>query len=1107
MKCRSTGAIILVWILLGASLFSAASATSPSPMLVLPLAEEPGMPSSRIPADFFTENAGQVDNPEVLYYARGGGISVGFAAGAVLINLRERPPNDDFNPRSGPGFHVPDAPEAPTSPLRGHLVRITFEGANPVLPRARNELPHRANFFLGDDPARWHTSVRNYREVVYESAWDGIDVVYRASPGGVKYDLVVHPGADLANVAFTYEGVTELAVTPSGLTAETSLGPLHDDLPAAWQASGRPVDCGLRRIAERTVGFACSVWDGTGDLVIDPLLYSSFLGGSGDDWGYGIAVDASGSAYVTGATRGATDFPTTPGAYNTTQNGFQDAFVAKLDANGSALLYATFLGGSGEDWGEGISVDASGAAYVIGTTRDDVTDFPTTPGAYNTTHNGGFYDAFVAKLDANGSALLYATFLGGSGEDRGQGIAIDTTGAYVTGYTSDTLMDFPTTPGAYDMTQNGFDDAFVAKLDPSGSGLIYSTFLGGSSSEQSYRIAVDASGAAYVTGSTVSADFPATPGAYDTMPNGGTDAFVAKFDASGGSLQYSTFLGGSSLDVGQGIAVDTTGAAYVTGYTWDDATDFPATPGAYDTTHNGGLYDAFVAKLDANGSALLYATFLGGTRDDIGIGVAVDTSGAAYVTGWTYDDVTDFPVTPGAYDTTHNGLYDAFVAKLDANGSALLYATFLGGRGSDFGNGIAIDASAVVYLTGWTDDYVTDFPTTPGAYDTTHNDGIDVFVAKMFSKPLLSPTEEPNYVADGLEPEAGTLAALYVYRVNYSDADGDPPATGDPKVHIRNGGVAIPGSPFPMVEVDLFDADVTDGKWYAYTTPLAPRSTDYDYYFTASDTTGKTAADWPAPPADAPDVLNTPPLVDAGEDRSGVFRGMVVMVDGTASTDPDGDPLTHNWVQVAGPAVTLSNPSGAVADFTPTELGVYAFQLKVDDGFGGNATDTVTVTVLNRAPTAIAGAVRTARVGELLTVNATASTDPDGDALAFSWAVSPAGVALSNPNTATPTFTPRATGTYTFTLRVDDGNGGNDSATVTITVEAPDSTLLFAVVGIGLLVLIVLLILFFLRKKKKPVEEETPAGEKGAGEEPRGDQGKDAKAAKGEASAKTGGQG
>jgi len=1006
-------------------------------------------PSLRAPSDFFTENAGQVGNPEVLYYARGGGVSVGFAAKAVLVNLRERPPRDDPDPLHRLAF---PAPVEHLPPLRGHLVRITFEGANAVLPQARGELPHRANFFLGDDPARWRTGVRTYAEVVYENAWDGIDVVYRPSSGGVKYDLVAHPGADLADIAFAYEGATGLAVTPRGLSAETSLGPLRDNLPAAWQASGRPVDCSLRQLTESTVGYACSGWDGTGDLVIDPLLYSTFLGGSGYDAVTGIAVDASGAAYVTGATdSGSTDFPTTPGAYDTMHNGGNDAFVAKLDASGSALLYSTFLGGSGWDLAYGIVVDASGAAYVTGNTRDAATEFPTTPGAYDTTYNGGD-DAFVAKLDASGSALLYSTFLGGSGYDEGLAIAVDSSGAaYVTGYTVDDITDFPTTPGAYDTMHNGgFWDAFVAKLDTSGGALLYSTFLGGSWEDRGSGIAVDATGSAYVTGGTDSdTDFPTTPGAYDTTFNGYYDAFVAKLDASGSTLLYATFLGGSSLDGGNGIAVDASGAAYVTGSASEDVMDFPTTPGAYDTTHNG-WFDAFVAKLDASGSSLLYATFLGGRSGDEGNGIAVDTSGAAYVTGYTVDDFTDFPTTPGAYDTTHNGgsfpycACDAFVANLDASGSALLYSTFLGGSSGDWGYEIAVDASGAAYVTGDTRDAATEFPTTPGAYDTTYNGGDDAFVAKLTLvpsvMPFLSATGEPNYVADGLDPEAGTMATLYNYRVNYTDADGDAPLAGDPRVHIRKGGVEIADSPFTMAEVDPLDADVSDGKWYTYTTTLAPRGTDYTFDFTATDATKLAATDWPAPPADAPDVLNRPPTADAGFDRPGVFRRVAVTLDGTGSSDPDGDSLTYSWKQNAGPAVAPTGANTANPTFTPTALGPYSFVLTVDDGMGANDTDAVIVDVVNRAPTADAGPDQNVPKGTLVTLDGGLSRDPDNDVLTYAWTpTSGAGWTLANPTAAMPSFTPPAPGTYAFLMTVDDGFGGMamDEVVVTATNAAP----------------------------------------------------------------------
>ena len=656
------------------------------------------------PTGFFTENAAQVENAEILYYARGDGVSVGFAAGAVLVDLRERPARDELRPWSGP---APFVPAAPAAPLRGHMVRIAMEGANPIVPRAREELPHRANFFLGDDPARWRTGVRNYAEVVYENAWDGIDVVYRPSPGGVKYDLVVHPGADLADIAFAYEGVDGLAVTPRGLSAETSLGPLRDDLPAAWQASGQPVACAIRPIAERTVGYACLGWDGTGDLVIDPLLYSTFLGGSANDngFGIGIAVDASGAAYVTSTTY-STDFPTTPGAYDTTHNGNWDAFVAKLDPTGGGLLYSTYLGGGGDyDGGTSVAVDASGAAYVTGYTESS--DFPTTPGAYDTTHNDNL-DAFVAKLDPTGGGLLYSTYLGGGSHDGGSSVAVDASGsAYVTGWAYSTVPgrpDFPTTPSAFDTTHNGYSDAFVTKLNATGSGLLYSTYLGGGSYEVGYSIVLDVSGSAYVTGYTGSLDFPTTPGAFDISDNGGHDAFVTKLSPTGSGLLYSTYLGGGNSDGGASITVDAFGGTYVTGYT--ESSDFPTTPGAFDTTYNGGLgaqaYDAFVAKLNPTGSGLLYSTYLGGGSRDEGASITVDAFGGTYVTGYT--ESSDFPTTPGAFDTTYNGgppfqAFDVFVTKHDLlpepnSPPVLAFTSPLGGEVWDQGTSHAVTWTA-----------------------------------------------------------------------------------------------------------------------------------------------------------------------------------------------------------------------------------------------------------------------------------------------------------------------------------------------------------------------------------------------------------------------------
>jgi hypothetical protein len=395
--------------------------------------------------------------------------------------------------------------------------------------------------------------------------------------------------------------------------------------------------------------------------VIDPGLdYSTFLGGELIDFGEGIAVDKSGSAYVTGLTQSA-DYPTTPGAFDITDNGDKDVFVTKLNASGSELVYSTLLGGAAFDRGLGIAVDGSGRAYVTGYTESD--NYPTTTGAYDFSFNGGFTDAFVTKLNASGSALAYSTFLGGTSPDFGFGIAVDGEGrAYVTGSTSS--PDYPTTRGAFDRTFTGASNTLVTKLNASGSALVYSTYLGGSGGgDAGSGIAVDTTGRAYVAGQTSSVDFPTTRGAFDRTldRNFNEDAFVTTLNASGSELVYSTFLGGRFRDWSNGIAVDGSGRAYVTGYTESD--NYPTTPNAFDTTSDG-FSDAFVTKLNASGSALAYSTFLGGSGMEQSFAIAVGERGRAYVTGLTIDS-NDYPTTPGAFDDTYSGRGDdPFVTKL-----------------------------------------------------------------------------------------------------------------------------------------------------------------------------------------------------------------------------------------------------------------------------------------------------------------------------------------------------------------------------------------------------------------------------------------------------------
>jgi hypothetical protein len=391
--------------------------------------------------------------------------------------------------------------------------------------------------------------------------------------------------------------------------------------------------------------------DGTG------LVYASYIGGDSFDTGYGIAVDSTGNAYVTGWTMSTeTTFPVIV-VPDPSHNGGQDAFVAKVNPDGTGLVYAGFIGGGGYDWGNGIAVDATGNAYIAGETDSTEATFPKIVGP-DLTYNGND-DAFVVKVNADGMSLAYAGYIGGNGSEYGNGIAVDTVGnAYITGYTTSTEASFPVSVGP-DHTYNGGSDAFVVEVNATGIWLVYAGYIGGSSDDKGYGIAMDTSGNAYVAGLTYSteASFPETVGP-DLTHNGGIDAFVAKVNATGAGLVYAGYIGGSSDDKGNAIAVDTAGNAYVTGGTYSTEETFPEIVGP-DLTHNSGS-DAFVAKVNTNGATLVYAGYIGGSGDEEGCGIAVDTAGNAYITGETQSTEATFPETVGP-DLAHNGSNDAFV--------------------------------------------------------------------------------------------------------------------------------------------------------------------------------------------------------------------------------------------------------------------------------------------------------------------------------------------------------------------------------------------------------------------------------------------------------------
>jgi len=584
------------------------------------------------------------------------------------------------------------------------IVRTRFVGANPRAAIAgEQELAGKVNYLIGTDPAEWRTNIPTYARVRYEALYPGIDLVFHGRGGALEYDFVVAPGADPARIALRIDGAERLEVSPSGdLVIDTPNGALRYRKPFIYQERNgvkQRVAGGYILKSPNRVAFKVARYDGTRALVIDPVIvYSTYVVGSGDLTGVGgIALDTTGNVYLAGVSRGPD------------LGSFWEAYVAKVNSDGTALHYLTYLGGNSEDGASGIAVDASGNAYVTGKTRS--TNFPTTAGAFQPAfhhQNPQFstQDLFVTKLNSTGTGLVYSTYLGGSGfEDDFAAIAIDAVGnAYVTGRTNSS--DFPTTPGAFQTTGWG---AFVTKFNSDGTALVYSTYLGSGINDGTSGIAVDASGNCYVTGVTLSTNFPTTPGTFQRALRGTSDAFVMKINPQGTALIYSTYLGGNEDESGSAITVDSGGNAYVAGSTY--STDFPTTPGAFQTVFGGVPNDAFVTKLNADGSALVYSTYLGGDGSDSVSGIAIDAAGSAYVTGGTGS--RNFPTTSSAFRQSLNGSFDATVSKLNSDGTRLVYSTYLGGRSADYSSRVALDVYGNAYVAGTTDS--NDFPVTQDA--------------------------------------------------------------------------------------------------------------------------------------------------------------------------------------------------------------------------------------------------------------------------------------------------------------------------------------------------------------------------------------------------------
>jgi hypothetical protein len=618
-------------------------------------------------------------------------------------------------------------------------------------PRGQHLQQAKSNYFIGHNPANWHTNISNYARVNYPGVYPGVDLVYYGNQRRLEYDFIVSPGADPQQIAWKFEGDTN-STAATTLDAQGNLlvsvgeGVVRLDKPVAYEISaGKGRRAGHSRLyldarymvkEDGQFGFAVAGHDPSKTLVIDPVLeYSTYLGGSSDDLGFGIAVDSSDNAYVTGQTL-STNFPITAGSFQTTcascsgANKAVDAFVTKFNSSGT-LVYSTYLGGNSTDSGFGIAVDPAGNAYITGQTLS--TNFPVTALAFQSTCSScaSFTpDAFVTKLNPTGSALVFSTYLGGNASDQGFAIAADSNGnSYITGFTQST--NFPThnsLPAPNNFLQ-GTQNAFVTEFDSSGN-LVSSTYLGGSGFDTGYGVAADSTGI-YVAGETSSNNFP-TVNPFQGAFKGVNDAFVSKLAPGGASLIYSTYLGGTSNNGARAIATDSAGDAYVTGTT--NSGDFPVTPGVFQPTFGGGSSNAFVTVFNSLGSQLIYSTYLGGNGFDQGLGIGVDASFNANVVGQTTS--TNFP-TANPVQAAYATNTDAFVTRFVRTGCAPTFSTYLGGHATDIGNGIAVDSTGNAFVTGQTSS--NDFPVSNGAFQPATGGGLDAFVSQLsfFSAPAL----------------------------------------------------------------------------------------------------------------------------------------------------------------------------------------------------------------------------------------------------------------------------------------------------------------------------------------------------------------------------------
>ncbi len=726
----------------------------------------------------FELNQGQTA-PQAKFVSRGKGYSAFLTAGGMVLSLR---PNKTAAQSTLTVATNNKSQKSASTTLQFKLVGAS---SSPSVV-GENLQPGRVNYFIGNDPSKWHRNVPTYSQVRYKNVYPGIDLVYYGNHHQLEYDFAVAPGADPRQIQFGITGANQMELDSEGnLVLQTASGELRFKSPVVYQESSGarvPVSGAYAMNDSTHIGFKVAHYDTRKPLVIDPVLvYSTYMGGSGDEQPSGIAVDSTGSVYLAGYTDSA-DFPLT--TLGSTTSGVPHVFVAKLDPTGSNLMYADYIGGNGQDYGYALALDSANNLYVTGSTASS--NFPMV-NPYQGSYPGSF-NAFLTKVSADGSSLLYSTYLGGNGSDQPTSMAIDSLGSVIVGGNTSS-SNYPTA-NAYEATANANQGGlsgnygFLTKFSPDGSSLVYSTYLGGNSNvpyncggtpcwPSPYNavsgVAVDNSGNAYATGITNTYNFPTTQGSYlvtNSTQQNSIVGFVNQFSGSG-SLTYSTYFFESSgiLTSMNAIAVDASGSAYVTGTAFSDGT-FPVTSTSIcDPGSAGFACDfAFVTKFDPTGSTLLYSTFLGANNNANPQAIALDANNDAYVLASTSS--SSFSTVNGIEPYSSGN--DLLLVEIDPAASTELFATYLGASADEYPAGLVVDASGNLYVAGSTDS--PDLPVTQGAFQNVLGGGTDAFIMKIgpTSAPAVSFT--PTELLYAALPIGSTSAAQTVLLRNMGSA-------------------------------------------------------------------------------------------------------------------------------------------------------------------------------------------------------------------------------------------------------------------------------------------------------------------------------------------------